>query len=65
MDRAARESDSGASARLWAIADRRLTDAAPVVPLVTRRDMTIISRRVENFQYHPRWGVLLDQLSIR
>jgi YVTN family beta-propeller protein len=65
MDRAARESDSGASARLWAIADRRLTDAAPVVPLVTRRDMTIISRRVENFQYHPLWGVLLDQLSIR
>jgi peptide/nickel transport system substrate-binding protein len=65
MERAEGEPDSGAAGRLWAIADRRLTDAAPVVPLVTQRGMTILSPRVENFQYHPLWGVLVDQLSIR
>ena len=65
MERAAREPDVGAAGRLWAVADRRLTDAAPVVPLTTQKTMTILSRRVANFQYHPLWGVLLDQLSIR
>jgi peptide/nickel transport system substrate-binding protein len=65
MARAAREPDVGAAGRLWAVADRRLTDAAPVVPLITQRTMTILSRRVENFQYHPLWGVLLSQVSIR
>jgi peptide/nickel transport system substrate-binding protein len=65
MERAAREPDVGAAGRLWAAADRRLTDAAPVVPLTTQRTMTILSRRAENFQYHPLWGVLLDQISIR
>jgi YVTN family beta-propeller protein len=65
MERAAREPDVGAAGRLWGVADRHLTDAAPVVPLVNQKTMTILSRRVENFQYHPLWGVLLDQLSIR
>jgi peptide/nickel transport system substrate-binding protein len=65
MERAAREPDVGAAGRLWAAADRRLTDAAPVVPLTTGRTMTILSHRVENFQYHPLWGVLFSQLSIR
>lgn len=65
MDRAAREPDVGTAGRLWALADRRLTDAAPVVPLTTQKTMTILSRRVENFQYHPLWGVLWDQISIR
>src|SRR3954447_8951282 len=65
MARAAREPDVGAAGRLWAEADRRLTDSAPVVPLATGRTMTILSRRVENFQYHPLWGVLFDQVSIR
>jgi YVTN family beta-propeller protein len=65
MERAAREPDVGAAGRLWALADRRLTDAAPVVPLTTQKTMTIVSRRVENFQYHPLWGVLYDQISIR
>jgi YVTN family beta-propeller protein len=65
MERAAREPDVGAAGRLWSAADRRLTDAAPVVPLITQRKMTILSRRVQNFQHHPLWGALLDQLSIR
>jgi peptide/nickel transport system substrate-binding protein len=65
MARAAREPDVGAAGRLWAVADRRLTDAAPVVPLTTGRTMTILSRRVVNFQYHPLWGVLFSQVSIR
>ena len=67
MDRAlaAESSDIGAAGRLWTIADRRITDAAPVVPLATPRLITVVSERVRNYQYHPYWGSLLDQLSVR
>jgi hypothetical protein len=44
---------------------RRLADAAPAVPLVNRRIVTFVSRRVGNHQHHPMWGTLLDQLWVR
>jgi peptide/nickel transport system substrate-binding protein len=49
----------------WARVDRRLTDLAPTVPLSNPVDFSFVSERVRNFQYHPQWGVLLDQLWVR
>ena len=51
--------------RLWARIDREIVDEAPVVPLVTLKQVDIVSRRVGNYQYHPQWGVLLDQLWVK
>jgi peptide/nickel transport system substrate-binding protein len=51
--------------RLWHALYRRLDDAAPAIPLVNRRSVSLVSKRVGNFQHHPLWGTLLDQLWVR
>jgi YVTN family beta-propeller protein len=51
--------------QLWARIDRAIVDRAPVVPLVTLKEVDIVSRRVGNYQYNPQWGVLIDQLWVR
>src|SRR6266536_6133600 len=51
--------------RLWARIDRNIVDLAPVVPLITLKQVDIVSRRVGNYQYTPQWGVLLGQLWVR
>jgi peptide/nickel transport system substrate-binding protein len=54
-----------AAAKLWATADRQLTNLAPVVPTYTPRNVDLVSKRVGNYQRHPLFGVLLDQLWVR
>jgi peptide/nickel transport system substrate-binding protein len=54
-----------AAAKLWAAADRELTNLAPVVPTYTPRNVDLVSKRVGNYQRHPLFGVLLDQLWVR
>jgi peptide/nickel transport system substrate-binding protein len=49
----------------WAAIDRKLVDAAPVVPLFDRRSVNVVSERVQNVELHPFWGVLLDQLWVQ
>jgi len=51
--------------QLWARIDHALVDRAVVVPLFTLRQIDIVSRRVGNYQFHPQWFVLLDQLWVR
>jgi len=49
----------------WAAIDRELVDEAPWVPLYSPRDLTVLSARVGNYQFHPYWSLLLDQLWVR
>jgi peptide/nickel transport system substrate-binding protein len=49
----------------WAAIDRELTDQAPWVPLYTPRVLTVLSARVGNYQFHPYWDLLIDQLWVR
>jgi peptide/nickel transport system substrate-binding protein len=51
--------------QLWAELDAAIVDQAPFVPLVTLKQVDIVSRRVGNYQFHTQWGVLLDQLWVR
>ena len=51
--------------RLWAKADRTVTDDAPLVPLVVPRYIIFVSKRVGNFQTSASQGVLQDQLWVR
>jgi peptide/nickel transport system substrate-binding protein len=62
---AAEQSDAGASAPLWARVDRMITDAAPAATFATQRTLAIVSKRVQNYQFHPQWGPLLSQISLR
>jgi hypothetical protein len=36
-----------------------------VVPTHTLRNIDLVSKRVGNYQHHPLFGVLLDQLWVR
>jgi ABC-type transport system substrate-binding protein/DNA-binding SARP family transcriptional activator/DNA-binding beta-propeller fold protein YncE len=49
----------------WGRIDHELVDQAPWVPLYNPRSLTALSARVGNYQYHPFWQVLLDQLWVR
>ena len=49
----------------WAAIDRELVDKAPWVPLYNPRDLTVLSARVGNYQFHPYWSMLIDQLWVR
>jgi ABC-type transport system substrate-binding protein/DNA-binding SARP family transcriptional activator/streptogramin lyase len=55
----------GASNRLWARTDRRITDQAPWVSTVTESTTDLVSRRVGNYQQLPGSQVSLDQLWVR
>lgn len=58
----AQPGDLTAATIRWAAIDRELTDQAPWVPLYNPRDLTVLSPRVGNYQFHPYWNVLIDQL---
>jgi peptide/nickel transport system substrate-binding protein len=57
--------DQTAAGDAWGRIDHRLVDRAPWVPLYNPRALTALSARVGNYQYHPFWQVLLDQLWVR
>jgi peptide/nickel transport system substrate-binding protein len=50
---------------LWHRAYRYLARAAPAAPLVNRRGAVFVSERLGNYQHHPLFGVLLDQVWVR
>ncbi len=57
--------DPVAAENRWAAVDDELVDQAPWVPLYTPRDLTVLSARTGNYQFHPYWGLLIDQLWVR
>ncbi len=58
-------SHPNAAGALWAQIDRDIVDQAPWTPLYNPNVLILLSRRVGNFQLHPFWNLLLDQLWIR
>jgi YVTN family beta-propeller protein len=53
------------AASRWAAIDHELVDEAPWVSLYYPRDLTVLSARVGNYQFHPYWDLLIDQLWVR
>lgn len=53
------------AAALWSRIERQLVDHAVWLPMVTPRTTDLVSRRVGNYQFHPLWGLLVDQLWVR
>ena len=51
--------------RRWRDAYGHLARSAPAAPLVNRRGAVFISERLGNYQHHPLFGVLLDQVWVR
>jgi peptide/nickel transport system substrate-binding protein len=59
------ETDPAAAGDAWAAVDRAIVDLAPAAPLAHRRGFDIVSDRLGNYQHHPEWLVLFDQLWVR
>ncbi len=57
--------DPAAADKLWAKIDRDITDQAPWIGYATPRKVNFVGSRVGNFQFHPVWWTLLDQLWVR
>jgi peptide/nickel transport system substrate-binding protein len=54
-----------ASSAAWHAVDRLVTINAPWVPLVNKRRVVVVSRRVRNLDANPQWGVLIDQIWVK
>jgi DNA-binding SARP family transcriptional activator/ABC-type transport system substrate-binding protein len=51
-----------AATAIWARIDRRLVDQAAWVPMIDELGLDFVSGRVRNYQFHPYWGLIADQL---
>ena len=66
MERAQRlPADESPVGRRVGAGGRRVIDQAPVVPLTNGKSLSLVSRRVGNYQYSQQTGVLYDQLWVR
>lgn len=54
--------DPATAAGQWAAIDHELADQAPWVPLYNPRNLTVLSARTGNYQFHSYWNLLIDQL---
>jgi peptide/nickel transport system substrate-binding protein len=61
----AQSTDPTAARRLWAQADRIVTDQAPYILVDNETSAGFVSSRVGNYQTSPEYGPLLDQMWIR
>jgi YVTN family beta-propeller protein len=57
--------DPRAAAAIWARLDRELVDRAVWVPMINEHGVDFVSARVRNYQSHPYWGLIADQLWVR
>jgi peptide/nickel transport system substrate-binding protein len=62
---AAQARSPDAARRLWASIDREIVGQAPWVPIYNPRALVVLSARVGNYQFHPLWHLLIDQLWVR
>ena len=53
-----------AAADAWAELDRQLVDRAAWAPMIDEHAIDFVSARVHNYQAHPYWGIIADQLWI-
>ena len=58
-------SDSERANELSAQVDRALVDQAVALPWANPPNRVLVSERVGNYQSHPLWGTLLDQLWVK
>jgi YVTN family beta-propeller protein len=67
MDRAAavQAQSPPTAGALWQKVERNILAQAPVVPTYNGQVVDFVSKRVGNYEYHPQWGALLDQLWIK
>lgn len=59
------QNDPALAGQAWAVVDQSIVDFAPIAALVNQRESDFVSARVGNYQHHPEWRVLFDQLWVK
>ena len=59
------QTDPVAAGQRWSEVDRAIVDLAPVAALTNIVFVDFVSARVGNYQRHPQFGVILDQLWVQ
>jgi len=54
--------DPRGATSIWTGLDRELVDRAVCVPMINEGGLWLVSARVRNYQSHPYWGLIADQL---
>jgi peptide/nickel transport system substrate-binding protein len=54
--------DPPSARALWQQAEQAILALAPTVPTYNRKSVDLLAKRVGNYQFHPQWGTLVDQL---
>jgi peptide/nickel transport system substrate-binding protein len=54
--------DPAKAGAAWAAVDRQIVDQAPTIGLLVPQGVDLVSKRVDNYQLNPVWGVILSQL---
>jgi YVTN family beta-propeller protein len=62
---AMQSTDPATARRVWMLADHSVTNDAPWIPIANPRQSTLVSTRVGNYQAHPLFGPLLDEMWVR
>jgi peptide/nickel transport system substrate-binding protein len=57
--------DPHQSHELWSQIEHDLVDRAPLVPYISAWFVSLASQRLENHQFSPAWGPLIDQMWVR
>jgi peptide/nickel transport system substrate-binding protein len=59
------EANTSGSTAPWTKLDREYTDSAIVIPFDNPKSVDFVGKRVGNFQHHPEFDLLIDQLWVR
>jgi peptide/nickel transport system substrate-binding protein len=59
------ETQPRAANALWARLDHELVDRAVWAPVVNEHGLDFVSARVHDYEFHPYWGLIADQLWLR
>jgi peptide/nickel transport system substrate-binding protein len=54
--------DPAKAGAAWAAVDRQIVDQAPLIGLLVPQGVDLVSKRVDNYQHNPVWGIILSQL---
>ncbi len=54
-----------AANNLWAQIDHEVTDQAPWVDMYNPKQIDILSKRVQGYQWNPQWYILIDQMWLK
>jgi peptide/nickel transport system substrate-binding protein len=54
--------DPATAGSAWAAVDRQIVNQAPIIGLLVPQGVDLVSKRVDNYQRNPAWGIILSQL---